>query len=397
MSEEHETFIKTPKQLIIAIVLSFVIPILLIALLVSYVGQTERVGAGADAMSEQSVADRIRPVGNYQLANAADSASSTKVHSGEEVYAAQCAACHAAGIAGAPKMGDKDAWAPRIATGFSALLTSSLNGKGNMAAQGGGKFTDLEIARAVAHMGNSAGAEFAEPTEESIKQAPKAKAPKAEPVKAAAAKAESKPAPAKVAASAESAKVEAKNAAPASQPATTAAATAPAKTTETQPVASEDSADTAEVARVAAAAAAATAGTAATASALPTTADALIFSDADAVQQALGEGIPDRMSIFFDTGSSSVSDNDTEALKSMVEAAMSVENWNRIGLSGFTDGTGNAETNAKLAQQRMSQVRNLLVEMGIPEEKIVLVKPAEVEAAAGKSDQARRVDVYAAQ
>jgi len=379
MSEEHETFIKTPKQLIIAIVLSFVIPILLIALLVSYVGQTERVGAGADAMSEQSVADRLRPLGNYQLGDAAGAAGaeSTKVHSGEEVYAAQCAACHAAGIAGAPKMGDKEAWAPRIATGFGTLLTSVLKGKEKMPAQGGGKFTDLEIARAVAHMGNSSGGEFDEPTEESIKQAPKAQAPKAEPAKVAAVQPAPTPAPK---AAADATKEEPKVAAKKPAPAATAKSD-PADKPAAATVADSDSVDATEAARVAAAAAAATAGTAATASALPTTADALVFSDADAVQQALGEGIPDRMSIFFDTGSASVSDTDTEALKSMVEAAMSVENWNRIGLSGFTDGTGNAEVNAKLAQQRMSQVRNLLVDMGIPEDKIVLVRPAQVEAA----------------
>ncbi len=381
MSEEHETFIKTPKQLVIAIVLAFVVPILLIALLVSYVGQTERTGAGADAMSEQSIAERIRPVGNYQLADSGGTAK--KVHSGEEVYAAQCAACHAAGVAGAPKMGDKDAWSTRIATGFSALLTAALNGKGKMAAQKGGQFTDLEIARAVAHMANSAGGEFAEPTEESIKEAPKAKATKPAPVKVAAAKPAAKK------------KVTTKATKPAApQPATTAAAADKPLITD------EDNAsdtDSSEVARVAAAAAAAAASTVAPASVLPTTADALVFSDADAVQQALGDGIPDRMSIFFDTGSASVSPTDTEALKSMVEAAMSVENWNRIGLSGYTDGTGNETVNAKLAQQRMSQVRNLLIDMGIPANKIVLVKPEQVQASSGKSDQARRVDVYAAQ
>lgn len=384
MSEEHETFIKTPKQLVIAIVLAFVIPILLIALLVSYVGQTERTGAGADAMSEQSIAERLRPVGNYQLADSGGTAK--KVHSGEEVYAAQCAVCHAAGVAGAPKMGDTDAWASRIASGFGTLLTSALKGKGKMASQAGGQFTDLEIARAVAHMANSAGGEFAEPTEESIKAAPKADA--------------AKPAAATVAAVLPTPKK--KVTADAAKPVAAAKATptaSGAKTAETdKPLnAASDDTDSTEVARVAAAAAAAAASTVAPASVLPTTADALVFSDADAVQQALGEGIPERMSIFFDTGSSFVSPTDTEALQSMVEAAMSVENWNRIGLSGYTDGTGNETVNAKLAQQRMSQVRNLLIDMGIPAEKIVLVKPEQVQAASGKSDQARRVDVYAAQ
>jgi len=83
--------------------------------------------------------------------------------SGEEVYKAQCIACHAAGAAGAPKFGDAAAWGPRIKTGFAALMNSSLKGKGAMGAQGGGDFSDIEIGRAVAFMANAAGAKFEEP------------------------------------------------------------------------------------------------------------------------------------------------------------------------------------------------------------------------------------------
>jgi len=82
---------------------------------------------------------------------------------GEQVYTAQCAACHATGAAGAPKLGDAAAWAPRIKTGYDALLTSALKGKGAMGAQGGGEMSDLEIARAVVYIANQGGAKFDEP------------------------------------------------------------------------------------------------------------------------------------------------------------------------------------------------------------------------------------------
>jgi cytochrome c5 len=72
-------------------------------------------------------------------------------------------ACHSVGAAGAPKFGDAAAWAPRIKTGYEALLTSALKGKGNMPAQGGGDFGEIEIGRAVVYMANQAGGKLDEP------------------------------------------------------------------------------------------------------------------------------------------------------------------------------------------------------------------------------------------
>ena len=96
------------------------------------------------------------------------------LRAGEEVYKAQCAACHAVGAAGAPKTGDAGAWAARLKTGYDALLNSALKGKGAMAAQGGGEYDDLEIGRAVVHMANASGGKLAEP------KAPAADAPAAD-------------------------------------------------------------------------------------------------------------------------------------------------------------------------------------------------------------------------
>jgi len=175
MSDEHEAFIKTPQQLITVVVLSFVVPVLVIVLLVKYVGSGVRTGAGANAMSAEAIEARIRPVAGFELAGAS---SPRAARGGEAVYNAQCAACHNPGLAGAPKMADNAAWAPRIATGLDAMVASAIKGKGVMGAQGGGEYSDLEIARAVVYMANSAGGKFAEPKEGDAPQpAPAAAAP----------------------------------------------------------------------------------------------------------------------------------------------------------------------------------------------------------------------------
>lgn len=113
--------------------------------------------AGADN-SERAIAGRIQKVGMVQIKEA-----NRPLRTGEEVYKAQCFACHATGTVGAPKFGDVAAWAPRIGTGFAALLNSALKGKGNMAAQGGGDFQDVEVARAIVYMTTAAGGKFPEP------------------------------------------------------------------------------------------------------------------------------------------------------------------------------------------------------------------------------------------
>jgi cytochrome c5 len=174
MSSEHDAFIKTPRQLITVVVLSFIVPILIIAALVSYVNRTVRTGAGSTAMTAESIEARIKPVAGFSL----KSADGPQVlRAGEEVYKVQCAACHEVGAAGAPKNGDLAAWAPRIKTGYDALLNSALKGKNAMSAQGGGEYSDAEIGRAVVYMANKSGAKFAEPQAPAAASAPAASAP----------------------------------------------------------------------------------------------------------------------------------------------------------------------------------------------------------------------------
>jgi cytochrome c5 len=155
----HEGPIKTPKQLIVAVVLAFVVPIAVIVLLVMYVGADKKPGAGGDD-SAQSVAARIEPVGRVEVKDVSDASS---LKTGEQVVTAVCASCHGTGALGAPKIGDAAAWGPRIKNGYEALLHSALAGKGAMPPQGGGDFSDLEIGRAVVFMADKAGAKFEEP------------------------------------------------------------------------------------------------------------------------------------------------------------------------------------------------------------------------------------------
>lgn len=155
--EDHTGPVKNPKQLLMAVFFSFIVPIFVIIGLVYYVTADNKPAAGA-ANLEKALAARIQKVGTIEIRDA-----NRVLKLGEEVFKVQCAACHVAGVAGAPKVGDAAAWAPRIATGYEALLNSALKGKGAMGAQGGGDFETLEIGRAVVHMANASGGKLDEP------------------------------------------------------------------------------------------------------------------------------------------------------------------------------------------------------------------------------------------
>ncbi|MDH0685843.1 MULTISPECIES: c-type cytochrome [Achromobacter] len=159
--EEHSSPIKTPKQLIITIVLAFVVPIAIIILLVNMVVTGTKTGAGSDALSGEAVARRIAPVAGFELVDA----NAPKVFkTGEQVFATVCTACHTAGVAGAPKLGDNAAWAPFIKAGYDEMMKVALHGKGGMPAKGGNPaLSDYEVARAVVYMANKSGASLPEP------------------------------------------------------------------------------------------------------------------------------------------------------------------------------------------------------------------------------------------
>ena len=160
MSEQHAHTgpIKNPKQLLLAVLFAFVIPVFVIIGLVKFVTVSDTTGAGS-SQAERAKAVRLQKVGSIEIRDA-----NRPLRSGEDVFKAQCSACHATGAAGAPKFQDAAAWDPRIKQGLEALVHSALTGKGAMAAQGGGDFNDTEIARGVVYMANAAGAKFPEPS-----------------------------------------------------------------------------------------------------------------------------------------------------------------------------------------------------------------------------------------
>ena len=104
MSDNHEEAhtgpIKTPKAFAWLVFLSFVGPVFIIIGLVSYVVSGQKPAAGSSNPSE-SVAARIEKVGTVEVRDA-----NRPLKSGEDVFKAQCSACHAAGLAGSPKLGD---------------------------------------------------------------------------------------------------------------------------------------------------------------------------------------------------------------------------------------------------------------------------------------------------
>jgi cytochrome c5 len=185
----HVSPIKNWKQLVVVVVLAFLVPISVIILLSQYVTD---VSTSSDAEGS-GVLSRIKPVGEVLIepasggksaeaggasANGAKAAAAPAASAaapattpaapatsvaaaaaasakpdGKKIYDTTCTACHGAGVAGAPKFGDKAAWAPRIKLGIDALHASALKGKGAMPPKGGNvTLPDADVIAAVDYM-----------------------------------------------------------------------------------------------------------------------------------------------------------------------------------------------------------------------------------------------------
>ena len=128
------------------------ITIAVAAILVVVVWPLSMLGKGDTTAGNDDAELRIQPVARVEMQKAVVK-SDGKPRSGETVYNTICKACHEAGVAGAPKTGDKAAWAARIATGAEALLKSATNGKNAMPARGGAAdLTDDELKAAVEYL-----------------------------------------------------------------------------------------------------------------------------------------------------------------------------------------------------------------------------------------------------
>ena len=163
---EHPSPIKNVRQLLVVVVLAFVVPIALCVILAQLATRGSDMSK-SPAMAEDAVAKRMKPAGTVVMgeakapeakpaptAPAAPAAvAAAPAASGKDVYDKNCVACHAAGVAGAPKAGDKAAWAPRVASGIDALYANSLKGKNAMPPKGGNlSLADADVKAAVDYM-----------------------------------------------------------------------------------------------------------------------------------------------------------------------------------------------------------------------------------------------------
>jgi cytochrome c5 len=165
-AHEHTSFIKTPQQLVVVILLSFIVPVIAILLLVKLV--LSQPSADPNALKPESVSARLQPVARVEFGAAPAAAGARR---GEDIVKATCAACHQAGVANAPKLGDRASWAPFIKTGLNSMVATAIKGKGAMPPRGGdASLTDVEITRAVVFMANQAGAQLKEPAAPAAKK-----------------------------------------------------------------------------------------------------------------------------------------------------------------------------------------------------------------------------------
>lgn len=188
--DSHSSFIKTPQQLVVVILLAFLVPIIGIILLVQLVAN--KPVADPNVLNPESVAARIQPVGRVEFGAPTAPAGS---RTGESIVKAVCGNCHQAGVANAPKIGDANSWALPLKQGLRGMLAAAIKGKGAMPPRGGdASLTDEELSRAIVFMANQSGGKLKEPA------APKQAAAKPEAAKPApaqqAAKEPSKPKPA---------------------------------------------------------------------------------------------------------------------------------------------------------------------------------------------------------
>lgn len=178
-------FAPTLRKMLVVMGIGFIVPIILLLLIAFYIGSSSQPPADSESLASAAVDARIAPVGSAAVAassqaaaqqNAASTAvasasaaaapagsgsgaavpvAATKVD-GKGLYESTCIACHGAGVAGAPKVGDKAAWAPIIAQGDAVLYDRAIHGYtgklGVMPPKGGSTASDDDVKAAVDYM-----------------------------------------------------------------------------------------------------------------------------------------------------------------------------------------------------------------------------------------------------
>lgn len=126
------------------------VAVVLIAIIYPLTNRTFHSAADAAKGTDESDV-RIQPVAKFELAKA-EAAAASGPRDGATIYNSVCGACHNSGAAGAPKIDDKGAWAPRLAQGKDALIKSVTNGKNAMPPKGGATLSDVEIKNVVEYV-----------------------------------------------------------------------------------------------------------------------------------------------------------------------------------------------------------------------------------------------------
>lgn len=196
MSKQRSETISSQKLkfLIAALAAAFLVPVMVLALLIEYVLTFSRTGAGSNALSETATIQRIKPIAEVEVrtAQADDSGSAAGAaaqtapevqmqmgeaqaraalasiakaapeqhevtsadagQAGKVLYEQICQACHASGLMGAPKKGDKAAWASRLKEPLETVYRYALEGKGNMPPKGGSNASDADVKAAVDYL-----------------------------------------------------------------------------------------------------------------------------------------------------------------------------------------------------------------------------------------------------
>ncbi|HIP80823.1 MAG TPA: c-type cytochrome [Leucothrix mucor] len=297
-----------------------------------------------------SASANLKPEGYAATSDTVAVVAPTSARSGKEVYDAVCMACHATGVAGSPKTGDKAAWEPRVATGMDAMMTTAINGKGAMPARGGRDVGDEELKAAIIYMTKESGFDLGEA------------APAAAPVKAEAAPVKTEVAPVEAEAPAvkEEKAAEAPKASAVKEEKAAEAPKAPAVKEET--AAEAPKAEVTEVAKV-------------------------VAPVAPVAPQA--PSAPEMTKLYFDTGSTALPANtDVSQLVDYVKN----NDKTMVVISGFHDATGSADANAEISKKRAQAVAKLLTDSGLPEDAIKLEKPMET-TGSGSGKEARRVEL----
>jgi len=154
VSAHNDTAFLRMFVMILGALVAFTVTILILANIVIDTAEEER---GEDPRLRAAIVKRIQPVGSVNVA-VADAAPAAP-RSGAEVVAASCNSCHAAGVLGAPKVGDKAAWSQRMAAegGVDGLTASAIKGKGGMPPKGGAMVSDAELRAAIEDMLSNSG------------------------------------------------------------------------------------------------------------------------------------------------------------------------------------------------------------------------------------------------